>query len=348
MQVMDIVNRAAMMCGVASSFNPDEVPEDIQARGADILRHEIVPTLNCDRSVDITEIVYPATPKDGIIDLRTTPLEYENIIVGCVPYTYDYLRYKEQTMVDGEQVIYYPHIRTLLNELGYARPFTPGTLGEITDKWPRTQFESEIIPIVCWTSDNKLVNLTIPKSNTMDKDDELLDKRYNVPFAPMRVTSIVRASDGAPMQYLHAEEMISAEFRFAQLVYTVEDHPDLMRIRFNPSYANEPVLLVLPIPVKIVNSYEEPNPWQGVIVAPEKFRMFLTATLAARLAGEYGLQTQGDMEKLAEKAYLSLIKNLSRQHHAQDIPRRIHNYLERGRGWRAGANGSGYAGGFNG
>ena len=50
MQVMDIINRAVMKSGVVSNFNPDEVPEDIQQRAADVLRNEIIEDLNCDRA----------------------------------------------------------------------------------------------------------------------------------------------------------------------------------------------------------------------------------------------------------------------------------------------------------
>ena len=106
--------------------------------------------------------------------------------------------------------------------------------------------------------------------------------------------------------------------------------------------------MVLPVPLTIVNSPDSPDPWRGELVAPAKFRMFITATLAYRMAGEYGLATEARCEKLAAKAYGNIIKNLSKRSHPQDIPRKISNYLERNRGWRSGVNGSGYAGGFNG
>ena len=68
MQVMDIVNRAVINAGIVPSFNPDEVPEDIQQRAADVLRNEIIPDMNCDRTLDMTEIAVPMCPRNGIID----------------------------------------------------------------------------------------------------------------------------------------------------------------------------------------------------------------------------------------------------------------------------------------
>lgn len=347
MKVTDIVNRAAMNCGVASSFNPDEVPEDIQARGADILRHEVIPSMNCDRTLDLTEIVYPGHPENGIIDLVCPPQDYEGFIVGCVPETYDTLTKKEYFNTPAANGYYYPNIRKLLIRQGYTEAGMPTTLGKRTDKWPADQF-GNYEPLWCWTSDYKLVNISVPSSDTADRDNTLLDERYTLPFPPMRVEAIVRAADGAPFQYLHQEEMVSAEFRYAQLVFTTEDHPGLLRVRFNPSQGDESVQLVIPVPVQLVNSRLEPEPWRGTIVAPDKFRMFLVAKLAHRLAVEYGLDTAPMMAQLASESYQALVKNLSKRHHAQDTVRKISAYLERNRGWRAGANDNGYGGGFNG
>lgn len=348
MQVMDIVNRAAMNCGVASSFNPGEVPEDIQARGSDILRHEIIPALNCDRTIDITEVVYPAKPDKCAIVLRTPPDDYPKVIIGQVPEKYQDLKKKTKWMYMGSEGWVYSGIAVLLERLGYMGKMTyPWVSIDRTDKWPKNQF-GNYLKLAVWTSDFKLVDVTDYVAMTGDDDDALLDPNYNLPFAPMRVTAVVRAEDGATFQYLHAEEMVSAEFKWAQLVYRVEDLPDCMVIRFNEAFGDFPVTLVLPVPLKIVNSVEEENPWGGTIIAPEKFRSFLIAKLAYRLAVEYGLETAGVMERLVTEAYSALVKNLSKQQHSQDIPRKIFTYLERQRGWRAGANGSGYVGGFNG
>ena len=121
MQVMDIVNRAAMQSGAVPSFNPDEVPEDIQARGADILRHEIIPSINCDRSLDITEVVHPASPHCGVVDLVTTPLNYPREIYGTVPLTAQELNKTTTMTYMGNEYEIKPNIAQLLANMGKGR-----------------------------------------------------------------------------------------------------------------------------------------------------------------------------------------------------------------------------------
>lgn len=327
MQVMDIVNRAAMNCGVASSFNPDEVPEDIQARGADILRHEIIPMVNCDRTLDITETVYPATPVNNVISLTPTPTDFTEFILGQTDKTYDLLTTIKEVSVGPLTKQYYPEIRSLLISHGFIEPGMPGE--DInTPKWPCDQF-GVYRKVYVWTSDYKLVDVSSTDA-TNRPPDTLVDNRYNIPFNPMRVEAVVRADDGAPLQYLHTEEMVTAEYRHSPMVYAVEDQPGRMVIRTNPELGAQRLLLVIPIPLKIVNSFDEPNPWQGTIVAPEKFRAFLIAKLAYRLAVEYGLDTAELMSQLTTEAYQALIKNLSKRHRSQDIPLRVSEYLGRG------------------
>ena len=328
MQVMDIVNRAAMNCGVASSFNPDEVPEDIQARGSDSLRHEIIPMMNCDRTLDITEIVYPATPQNGCVSLITPPTDSNIFIMGQVVEDYQTLNKRQSITIGSVTKWFCPNIRDVLINHGYIEPFIP-TQDPKTAKWPCSQFENEYRDIYCWTSDFKLIKMAT-EAGPESEDDELLDKRYNIPFSPMRVEGVFRACDGAELQYLHAAEMVSAEFRHSQLVYGVEDLPDRMLIRLNRSYGSEPLLLILPIPLKIVNTFDNPKPLEWTVIAPEKFRSYFIAKLAYRLAIEYGLDTAPAMAKLVEESYQALIKNISKRHHAQDIPRRIADYLHRG------------------
>jgi hypothetical protein len=341
---MDIVTRAVMNAGIVPSFNPEEVPEDIQARASDVLRNELIPQINCDRTLDITEIVYPATPTNCILDLKTPPIDYEYCILGVVPYHYRWFTEKKLAHVGLTDVIYYPNIRNWLINEGFTTPGAPGSLTR-TDKWPTTQL-GEYRTAYVWTDDYKLVNVSIPTSTTLDKDDELLDPRYNLPFAPMRVEEVIRASDGMPLQYVHAGEFVSNEFRHSMLVYMTEDYVDRLRIRFTPNFGGSGALIILPVPIKCVNSYDEPNPWEGEIIAPEKFRGYLIAKLAFRMAIEYGVSTAEQMKILENTAYQSLLKNPSKHEHAQDISRKIFNYLERGRAW--GVTGNGYSGGFRG
>lgn len=346
MQVMDIVNRAAMQSGAVPSFNPDEVPEDIQSRAADILRHEIIPSMNCDRQLDITEVVHPVHPVGGYVDLVTTPLDYPRFIVGEVQLTASYLMETSKEIYMGMEFDVKLNIVTLLYNMGLVSSTTgnPWQL-PLTDKWPCDQFGNPR-DIAVWTDDHQLVEINWEFQKLASSS--WVNRTYNVPFAPMRVDEVYRASDGAPLAYVHAGELVSNEFRYAQLVFTVEDYMDRLRIRFSKNFGGSDALVILPVPIKIINSYEEPEAWRGTIIAPEKFRAFLIAKLSYRLAIEYGITTAEAMKVLASEAYQCLLKNPSKHEHPQDISRKIFNYLERGRGWRAGANGNGYVGGFNG
>lgn len=355
MQVMDIVNRAVMKSGVVSNFNPDEVPEDIQQRAADVLRNEIIEDLNCDRAVDISETVVTLTPKEDKIDLITTPLDYGKFIIGSVGETAPFLmECITRSLAPGAQPVYIPtHLVDLLEELGYYRldPEYSGTRYTNlvkTDKWPTTQF-GEYRDLALWTSDFKLIEVPANLGNPYSVEQpDFVNKRYNVPFYPAYIDEVYRANDGAPLMYIHHGEMVSAEFRHSQLVFTLEDNITRMTIRFTRNFNNSPAAIVLPVPVKVINSYEEPNPWQGEIVAPRKFRSFLINMLAWRMAIEYGVDTKEDMRQQSTVSYSNIIKNKVKREHPQDIERRIFHYLRRGHGFRTGVGGNGYSGGYYG
>lgn len=350
MQVMDIVNRAVMNAGIVPSFNPDEVPEDIQARAADVLRNEIIPSMNCDRTLDITEVVLTLQVRSNHIDLRTTPLDYDGYIYPSVPYTATELNKVTNLPNPPHGVL--PAMTGLLKlllEMGVVEStggLTPYSDIILTDKWPTDQFGTPR-KIAFWTDDVKFFEVE-PNSWYGVTNPDFVNYEYNVPFPPMRVSEIYRATDGANLQYVHAGEFVSAEFRYSQLIFTTEDYPTKLRIKFPNNYGCATAMVVLPMPIRVVNSFEEPNPWEGEIVASDKFRPYLVAKLAYRMAVEYGVTTAQSMEKLVGESYQAILKNPSKREHKQDISRKISNYLERGRGWRAGANGNGYAGGFNG
>lgn len=361
MQVMDIVNRAVMKSGVVSNFNPDEVPEDIQQRAADVLRNEIIEDLNCDRAVDISETVVTLTPEDSKIDLITTPLDYERVIYGSVAPTSATLLKTELTAHGPEEARYPVYILKnlglLLDEMKIAKYEGFDDTVKPTDKWPTDQF-GNYRDIAVWTSDFKLIKVDKPDEdgyvsclwhNYYDWDATvLIDKRYNVPFYPAYIDEVYRANDGAPLMYIHHGEMVSAEFRHSQLVFTLEDNITRMTIRFTRNFNNSPAAIVLPVPVKVINSYEEPNPWQGEIVAPRKFRSFLINMLAWRMAIEYGVDTKENMRLQSTTSYTNIIKNKVKREHPQDIERQIFHYLRRGHGFRTGVGGNGYSGGYYG
>lgn len=350
MQVMDIVNRAVMNAGIVPSFNPDEVPEDIQARAADVLRNEIIPSMNCDRTLDITEVVFTLQVRSNHIDLKTTPLDYDGYIYPSVLYTAAELNKVSDLPNPPHGVL--PAMTGLLKlllEMGLVEStggLTPYSNIILTDKWPTDQFGTPR-KIAFWTDDVKFFEVE-PNSWYGVTNPDFVNYEYNVPFPPMRVSEIYRATDGANLQYVHAGEFVSSEFRYSQLIFTTEDYPTKLRIKFPNNYGCATAMVVLPMPIRVVNSFEEPNPWEGEIVASDKFRSYLIAMLGWRMAVEYGVTTVDAMKGLVDVAYQALLKNPSKREHKQDISRKISNYLERGRGWRAGANGNGYAGGFNG
>lgn len=352
MHVMDIVNRAVMKSGVVSSFNPDEVPEDIQQRGADVLRNEIIPDLNCDRAVDITETVIPYTPKNGKIHLVTTPLDYPNFIMESVDVAAHYLNITETaSFAPGNPPIpYMKNLIDLLVELelvtltGSPNPYSTLTK---TNKWPSDQL-GQYRDIAFWTDDVQLFE--VPADFTKlygEAKPDFVNHKYNIPFYPAYIGEVYRASDGAEFRYLHHGEMVSAEFRYSQLVYTVEDNITKMSVVFNKQAFVPPVLLVVPVPVKVINSFEEENPWDGDIVAPQKFFSFLINILAWRMAAEYGVDTEAKMEKAATVSYSNIVKNKIKREHPQDIPRKIFEYL-RCKGRLAPVETNGYTGGFYG
>ena len=355
MQVMDIVNRALFKSGAVPSFNPDEVPEDMQQHAADVLRNEIISDLNCDRTLDITEIVKPFKPEFGIVDLTTPPLDYPFQIYGPTKEPYGWF------MSDWVEVVHnnytFTHLWDWLKERGLVT-FADGDYMTITPttEWDTDQF-GKYRNIAIWTSDFHLIEVKINpddgnffqmySTSTESRDDfkkRITNHQYTVPFAPMRVTEVYKASSGEELKYVHAGEFVSAEFRYAMYVYMTEDLMGTLRIRFHPNFGDEPVLLVLPVPITVRNTFEEPEIYQGEIIAPNKFRSFLIYQLAYCMAVDYGISTDQKMLTQSAKSYMGLVRNLNKQEHPQDIERKIFNYLQRGRTWR----GNGYTGGIYG
>lgn len=329
MQMMDIVNRAIERSGVVSSFNPDDIPEDIQARAADVLRNELITDLNCDRNIDITETVIQFTPKDGRIRLKTTPDWYGNWIVGTVPFTASWLMKTEQrSFAPGAPEVYYMrNLMDCLKDLGYIT----GSYGNIakTYRWPTDQL-GNYIDLAMWTEDTKLVEVPADLTQLYNQQSpDFVNRLYNVPFYPAYVVGVYRAGDGTELTYLHHGEMVSSEFRHSAFVYTLEDDVTHMSIIFTRNGSGFPMLVVLPVPIRVVNAMDEPHPWTGEIVAPQKFRNFLITMLAARLSFEYGVSTQEGLEKEAAKAYANILKAKIKKEHPQDVPRRINMYLRR-------------------
>ena len=336
MELLDIVHRAIRKSGVSSSFNEDEIPEDIEKCGSDILRNEIVPELNCDRTLDLTETVMVFTPVNNQIVLRDVPPEYDRQVVEPVDLP-------SGILLKGDQYGRATNVIDLLVDLGYIE--WNGTGYDRTRKWQSDVF-GHYRKMAIWSSDYKLIELPVADNIASWLAEDLhVNRIYNVPFPAMRVVSVTRVTDGVPLDYIHASEMVSAEFRYSALVYTTEDYEDRHRIIFTPNSGQVTVAVVVPVPVRIINTFEEPHPHEGRIIAPRKFRAFLTNILAWRLASEFGVSTKDEMKELTVISYGMLKRNLSKEMHKQDTDRRINAYLERGRGTSTrGRYGSGYNG----
>lgn len=344
MQVMDIVNEAALASGAVPSFNIDEVPEDVQAIASTFLRKEIVTSMNCDRNLDITEAIARLHPVNGVIDLMCPPQEYPNEIYGTVPLTSKQLLQPFTVSYGGQDYQVYSNLSQLLVNMGLCTVDPGNPLGLThTTEWP-TDSVGNPRNIAIWTDDWKLIE--IESGSEIVPSGVRVHPFYNVPFPPMWVEEVYRAYDGARLEPKKAGEFVSAQYRHCQLVYMVEGYTKKFRVRFTSSYGNSEALLVVPVPIQIVNSYEEPHPWQGELIAPEKFRPYIVSRLAARLAHFYNIDGADNLDKDTGTYYQSLLKNKTTVEHKADVPRLIGETLRNGGGFRVGPRG--YSGGFYG
>lgn len=333
MEILDIVHRAIQRSQLIPGFNPSECPEDYEERVSDILVHELIPNTNCDRCLDVTEIVLPYKPRRGVIDLQAPPADEHHFIV-TLPFSSDYLMQTEGTGWN----VRFVNLENALKEIGLT-----------DDTMPRDP-TGELIPLGIWTTDLKF--LTCPKALPTQYAEAgyegvQISSIYNVPFTPMRVSGVVEAETGVEVEYKHAMEFVSAEFRHARYVFMDEEYEDKLRVRFHPEYGDAPTLLILPVPITAINYFDSPKPWSGKIKAPLKFREYLISALAFRIADEYGVASAPGCEKAMTRAYNMLVKNYPKRQHAMDVNRRIAETLRRPAGTIL-SSASFYGGGVNG
>lgn len=334
MEILDIVHRAIQRSQVIPGFNPSECPEDYEERVSDILVNELIPNMNCDRGLDLTEIVLTYTPREGVIDLVAPPADEQHFIV-TLPYSSRYL------LTPTEESMYSRTYGNLIDALD--------SIGISEDSMPKDP-TGDLIPIGIWTTDLKFIEC--PKlpieswGSHQEGSDPTINPVYNVPFTPMMVTGIVDPATGAEIEYKHAMEFISAEYRHARFVFMDEVYEDKLRIRFHMEWADNPVQIVIPVPLTVVNYFDSPKPWSGKIIAPRKFRDFLISELAFRIADEYGIANAPNLEKASSKAYNMLLKNYPKRQHGMDMNKRIAETLRRPVGMVVTTTGS--YGGYNG
>ena len=324
MQVMDIISRATRKSGVIPSFNKDEIPEEYLEVASDMLRNELVISMNSDRVLDMTQIAYPATPDgEGVVELVSLPPDYGHKTY-TVPMSFQKLM--------GETYEYQSHttpanIWRCLIALGLVYDTDQFETAQKTDRWPSDQFGNPR-DVALWTTDYKLVRVYADFQKDWDTDD-LYDPRFNLPFQHTYVLKVVRQSTGERLEPVDIGEFVSKEFRGNPFIWAMEEYPDRLRIRV-PRGTSHPLFLILPVPISVVNTFDEPDPWEGTIVAPLKFQPFLIAALAYMMADFYSVATKDTRLAEMEKAYTKIAKATSIRHHEVDVRERIGRYIGQG------------------
>lgn len=330
MLVRDIIRDAATKSGVVPSYNPDEIPPDIMARGHDLLAGEVLKGLNCNRMIDITTTVKKYTPEfvgnnESQIVLQPTPNSWKGFVLGTVndlpaghtPLTLTASHLTAYDDVSDQYTNWIAAITTMNDVMG------------LFDEHPRDD-EGEPLNIGLWSADNYFVVGTYTEEN----DNVILQSvailwsnghPVNIEFAPMYIRNILEASNRFEYNYLYPWEFESIDFVHTPYCYCTEERKDFVKIRMrNPGAAK---LLVLPVPLTIERTTED---YYGEINAPDKFKPYLTAYLAYLLAVEYGVGTKDDMLSQMTKTYNLIKLNKKPEIHKMSSSRQIRDTLNRG------------------
>jgi hypothetical protein len=313
MEILDIALRGIQRSSVIPSFNRDECPEDYEQRACDILVNEIIHDMNCDRTLDMTETVLRFKPHHNVLDLQYPPRDESQYILT--------INEPAEWLMQTDEYGMFVNLIAKLSEIG------------ITEH-PPVNAVGEQLSLGIWSLDLKFIRVPAGDFSVIGPvprgmGEAVLDERYNVPFPPMRVERVFEADLGFELEYKHADEFISAEYRRSQYVYMEEQYPDKYRLRFHEEFADKMVDVVLPVPITVINYLDSPKPWSGRILAPDKFRGYLIAELAARYAAECGVASKDSLRVDADKEYNKLIRNYPRRQHRVDIERKVANTLKR-------------------
>jgi hypothetical protein len=283
MEVLDIIQFAAFKSGVVPSFNPDELPGDVLDAGVTVLQNEILPALNCDRTLDITVTSRIYKPVNNRIVLYPLSQPRDNFrIVGYSQY--------DDTQLPSK----------MTQELQ--------RFGIDTDNWPCDDL-GNMITLALWSTNFHLhvkSGQYIPSS---------ILPNVNIDFPPMRVDSVLENSSRIEYSYVYRDEFERAK-PSASLpgLYAVEEYEDKIIILINGS--NQDKCVILPVPLQIVNSgYDN----RGSIIAPPKFKAYLIDRTAVALATIYGMSTLPIMEKAAAASYNLLKKNKTQPLHEANV-----------------------------
>lgn len=311
MEVLDIVRSAAFKAGIVPSFNPDELPEDVLNAGRAALVDEIMPTLNCDRTIDITVTSRVYKPQGGKIILCPLKQPIDNFeIIGYSGYT--------ATLLRGPRV--------WADEVKRLRPQWVTTLPDDSivrndSTWPTNDL-NEFRKLAIWSADMQLVFADRVAYNAPAWLAAIVPD-VNIDFPPMRVDAVMDENSRYTYDYLYRDEY-ERTFKFTSLpgVYTTEEYDDKLVILLNGS--PDAKLVVLPVPLQIINrDYAH----SGTITAPEKFRRYLIDAVAVSLAITYGMSTLPLMKEAAATSYNLLKKNKPQPLHKANVAQEITNKL---------------------
>lgn len=305
-QVSDIVRRSAANSGVVSSFNPDEIPEDIENTGFFMLRDDVLPSINADRNVDITQVAYQYTPVNNKIILKVPPKDV--LIIGNSAYTST-----ELLEVDS-----YGH-QFVITEVSRIIP-------SYVLNWPQDDF-GNYFDLHIWGSDKVLVHIPSSMRTALPIVGATVTE-YNIDFPPMRVVNIFSGTSRGQMLYVYREEFESGEYIHNANVYATEEYEDSLIIHFH----NSPELktIILPVPLSIIKTTNDTTVCSGTINCPPKFKQYLVDLLSFRMAVFYGVSTAPAMQELSVNSYKLLGKNMTQPLHSQNINKQIRKYTKGG------------------
>ena len=293
MQVTDIIRRAAVNSGVIASFNPDEMPGDVEEAGYKLLVDEVLPSLNCDRSIDITVTARKFKAVNNRVVLSPMPVDSAYIVIGHSDLEHAAL------------------LLDMSNVLVTLRP-------DLAFDWPETDTG---VPreLGVWSSDHRFVygkSLTGPFT---------VDPKINIEFRPVRIDALYDAKTRCEYTHVYRREYESADYAGASMYYTLEHREDDMIILWRTG--NDDKLIVLPVPLFVERLDFEANPYSGTLTCPTKFIQFLVDTLAVRLALVYGLSTATAMHTAAMISYNNLSKSTPTPLHPSSPTQSIANIL---------------------
>lgn len=325
MEVIDIVRYAAFKAGIIPSFNPNDLPGDVLDAGTAALSEEILPALNCDRTLDIAVTSRIYTPENGIIKLTPLTQPIENFrIIGYSGMTANQLLESDglnlgNTFFDQEVNRLRPSWVTVKQN-----PPNAGAL-IASDKWPVNDFNEQCDAAI-WSSDMKLVY-----ANDIRGVVPTIMPEVNIDFPPARIENIIDTQTRIELTYLYRDEY---ERTFnaptANGVFTIEERPNSIIILLKA--IGGPKTLVLPVPLQIINSEHSAA---GTILAPAKFKRYLIDCVAVSLAITYGVSTIEAMRGDQAVSYNLLKKNKPQPMHAANTSEIICQTLRRpiGRGY---------------